>query len=282
MRFVKMHGCGNDYLFLDALADPALAERDDLPALTRAMCDRHSGVGADGVIVLSVSEHNGARMRILNADGSDGGMCGNGARCAAKLLVERGYASDAHAISVEISDRIVRMEAEAGSDGIVQRASVDLGSPSFGAEAVGARADAARVSSEGLLTMEGLEVGLVWIGNPHAVAFVDDSVEGFPLARTGPRVEHDAVFPDRINLHVVSGAGTPELAMRSWERGAGETMACGSGACAVCAEGVRRGMLGRRIQIGVRGGTLGVELRAGGHAILSGPAASVFEGEWPD
>jgi len=285
VRFVKMHGCGNDYLFLDAIARPELAERDDVGELARRMCDRHAGVGADGVIVLSRAPpptDADASMRIVNSDGSDGGMCGNGVRCAAKLLVEGHGAPGAGGLRIAIADRVVHVHASAGPGGRIEEASVDMGEVSFGIDAVGGRADLLEQQPGGVVRVGEEELGLLWLGNPHAVALTGLPVEGVDLASRGGAIERHGAFPQRINFHVAALLSPEEVRMRSWERGVGETMACGSGACAVVAEGVRRGLLHSPVRVGVAGGELRVEIAARGHAVLTGPAARVFEGEWPD
>jgi len=288
--FVKMHGLGNDYVFLDAVAEPALARRDDLPALARAMSARRRGVGADGLIIVSRPSEPGreadaaVRMRIFNADGSDGGMCGNGARCAVKLAIERGYATVAADVRIETEAGVLIASAERDPHGRVTSATVDMGAPSFDPESL--PADTSRLERAGddpprwrVGPVEGV---LVSVGNPHVVAFFNDSIESVDLARIGPEVERHPAFPQRVNLQLAHVVDRSRALVRTWERGAGATAACGTGACAVLAAGVRLDMLDRVATITLPGGDLFVRWdEATGRISQSGPTTEVFRGEWP-
>lgn len=292
MRFIKMHGCGNDYIIVDALAEPLHAERSDLPELARAMCCRHTGIGADGIIVLSLTGPRPDRpsadlsMRIINSDGTDGGMCGNGARCAAKFVVDRGYVvpSDDGGIVMEVGDRVLDIRVLTDAHGLVAAATVDMGRPDFDPKRVPfdpKKLEPAAGEQEGMFMLLGRAVHMVGMGNPHAVAFVDEPVDEIDLAREGPLAELHEAFPERVNVHVVHIDEAHLVTMRSWERGAGLTQACGSGACAVVAVGVQMGLTAREVRVRMPGGE--VEVRQdehSGHLLLHGPAAETFQGDW--
>jgi diaminopimelate epimerase len=274
--FVKLHGAGNDYIYLDAFGG-ALPDRD-LAELAREMSDRHFGVGGDGLIVVLPGQSAEFRMRMFNADGSEGEMCGNGMRGFAKLVYEAGYVSAAD-FGVETGAGIIRPHVFADG-GRVGRVRVDMGPPRL---------------ERGALPMEGppaercvaqpldlgdrvLTVTCVSMGNPHCVTFVDD-VADFPVTELGPRVERAAAFPRRINAEFVAIVDRRNLAMRVWERGSGETLACGTGACASTVAAALEGRAERRVTVRLLGGELEVEWSAAdGHVYLTGPAVEAFRG----
>jgi diaminopimelate epimerase len=277
MRFTKMHGIGNDYVYLstfdqDAPADPA--------RLAVAVSDRHYGIGGDGLILIMPSERADARMRMFNADGSEGEMCGNGIRCVAKYLYDHGLARKER-VTIETARGDLTLDLEV--DGaIVRRVRVNMGAPIF---------DPARIPTllpgtppiEVLVHVEGRDFALtaVSMGNPHAVTYVDDAGT-FPLETLGPRIETHEAFPRRVNVHVVEVIGPGEVRMRTWERGSGITLACGTGACAVCVAGVLTGRSGRTILAHLPGGDLEVEWPDDDSPVfMTGPANEVFSGEWP-
>lgn len=289
MRFVKLHGLGNDYLFLDAVEEPEIARRPDLGALTLAMCRRHEGVGADGVIVISRADIPGGdavAMRILNADGSDGGMCGNGARCACKLAVERGYVRQGPKGEMRLcvngrvlSARVLNPEAS----GRIDRVSINMGRPLLelaGVPVLAARLDppaaGARPHEQ---SVAGVTGAFVNVGNPHFVVFTNADPE--PLVeRLGPALEKHPAFPERMNIQVVRPERT-RLELRTWERGAGRTRACGTGACAAGIAGVLTGRCEPRVTVSMLGGELEIEWdRATGDVHMTGPAEESFRGEW--
>lgn len=279
MKFTKMHGLGNDFVVLDAVADAWIASRDDLPEIARTTCDRRTGVGADGLIVVEKDAIAGHRMSIYNADGSDGGMCGNGSRCIAKLLVERGYAKpdDSGAISVALGDRLLRLKVDMDRANRVASVTVDMGPP------------VTDVAQLPVLTdrFDGIPgdhpVTFVGMGNPHLVAFMSrDDLIAVDLKRLGPVLEHHRAFPERMNIQFAHVESPSRVRVRTWERGAGATHACGSGACAVVAAGVIGGTLERRVIVDMPGGELDINWdQATGHVFMSGPAAEVFTGDWP-
>jgi diaminopimelate epimerase len=300
MRFVKMHGIGNDYIYLDAWNDPALAERDDLPALARLMSDRHTGVGSDGLILVcrptaAAERAADVRMRMFNADGSESEMCGNGIRCVAKFAHDR----------LGIRARPMRVETGAGvlpidyklEGGKVVEATVNVGEPVL--ELARVPVDESELAFKGTEHHWGVELSrdrcevatFVSMGNPHAVIFEPqharsknmtlDELQQLPLEQLGPLLEHHPAFPRRINVHYVSVQSRGEATMRTWERGSGITMACGTGACAVLAAGVLTARLDREALLHLPGGDLRIAWDEGtNHIFMTGPATEVFEGTW--
>lgn len=288
-----MHALGNDFLLLDAFAEPGIASRPDLHDLARALCDRHRGVGADGLIVISApaAAKAGAemRMRTLNADGGEGGVSGNGARCAAKFAVERGLVAprDGESLLIDCGPRRLRVAVERDMGGRVARATVDMGRPEFDLPRIPVDAALLREVAApdegrpGLYKVDHRTACFVSMGNPHMVVFTDEPADLVSLADEGPKFERHPAFPQRINFHVVNIASRGEVAMRSWERGAGETLSCASGACAAVAAGIALGHLDRSVRVRAAGGVLEVRWdRGAGGVLLTGEAVEVFSGEW--
>ncbi len=283
--FTKMHGIGNDYLFVDCftLARPI----DDPQTLARAMSDPHLGVGADGLILVlppGDAARADVRMRMFNRDGSEAEMCGNGIRCVCKFAYERGLAAT-RPMRIETGAGVRCVDYDVDGDGVVRAVSVDMGAPSL--DPADLPADPARLRGAGptyAIDAGGatLEVVLVSMGNPHAVVFVP-AVAAVPLATLGPACERHPAFPRRINTHFVEVHDAAEVTMRTWERGSGATLACGTGAAAVCVAGVVTGRTGRRLLAHLPGGDLRLEWHEEtGRVTKTGPAAEVFRGEWPD
>ena len=280
-----MQGAGNDYLFIDARSLEA-----DWPALSRAMSDRHFGVGADGIILILPSKRADLKMRMFNADGSEGEMCGNGIRCFAKYAIERGIA---HA-----DDSGLRVETLAGIRSVVPifegknvvAARVDMGVPELRPQEVPVALPSApsRRIGEAVvdypLEVDGASLKLTFVsmGNPHAVAFIDEPVDQYPLDAIGPLVEHHPIFPRRANFEIANVLDGGRLKARVWERGSGRTMACGTGACATAVAAHLLGHCPGPVDITLPGGTLHVEWDGEGEVYLEGPAVEVFEGEWRD
>jgi diaminopimelate epimerase len=274
LSFTKMHGTGNDFVLLDARALP----EHDWPALARAMCDRHFGVGADGMILILHGERAPFRMRIFNPDGSEAEMCGNGIRCFARYLVEHGLAG-AGTVQVETLAGLKRLDID--TDGRTFRSvAVGMGAPRLRPEEIPVLLPGDRIL-EHPLTIDGwdLRITAVSMGNPHAVAFVDD-VTQFPLEWIGPQVEHHPLFPARVNFEVATIRSPRQVAMRVWERGAGLTLACGTGACATVVAGRLLGRLEPEVEVHVPGGVLTIRWDGEGEVVLRGPAETVFEGTW--
>ena len=263
MRFTKMEGLGNDYIYLNGL--DGLPE--DLPALARRMSNRHFGVGSDGIICICPSDQADFRMRMFNADGSEGEMCGNGIRCLGKYVYDKGL-THKKKLTIETGGGLRTLELLT-EDGLVKAVRVNMGRPQV------------RTAME--LTAGGRmwQITPVSIGNPHAVLFVDRPEE-LDLEQLGPCFEHHAAFPQGVNTEFVRCAAPDRLVMRVWERGSGETLACGTGACAALAAAVVQGKCGRRTAVELPGGVLELEWPDDEtEMIMTGPANTVFEGEYP-
>jgi len=302
LRFTKMHGLGNDYVYLDAVSCPAIAERNDLPALSRVMSDRHRGIGSDGLIVIAtptmasgVDPKRGVRMIMFNADGSRGKMCGNGIRCVCKYAVDHGLVDrEANPLLVETDSGVLSLAYELNDDGRVAQVTVDMGEPQLDLPTIGVNAEHLRRADGGgdhrwiicadvdgtYVELEGLFVGM---GNPHVMIFCyhERELRSLDLSRVGPRIEHHPAFVDRINVHFVHVVNRSEMTMRTWERGSGITQACGTGAAAVCVAGVLAGLTDRETLIHLPGGDLTLEWReSDNHVYKTGPAVEVFAGDW--
>jgi diaminopimelate epimerase len=276
--FTKLHGIGNDYIYINAI------ERNfdgtDFSELSRKMSDRHFGVGSDGIILILPSEKADFRMRMFNSDGSESAMCGNGIRCFGKFVFDRGLTSKSEiAVETDSGIRILNMQV---SDGKVTGARVDMGIPRLERSEIPMKGAAGHVIEEPVTLADGtvLRLTAVSMGNPHAVIFVDDA-EKFPVEKYGPEIENSPLFPERTNVEFVTLAGRDEVIQRTWERGAGETLACGTGASAVCVASFITGRTGNRIVSHLHGGDLLLEWNEqSGHLFMAGPAVEVFSGEW--
>jgi len=278
MRFVKMHGIGNDYVYVDCLARTV----DEPEELARRISDRHFGVGGDGLILILPSERADVRMRIFNADGSEAEMCGNGIRCVAKYVHDHGL-SGANPLRVETAAGIKTIDLSLNDAGKVTAATVDMGEPVLEPRKIPVNIPQARVVDSPIRTSHRvLEVTCVSLGNPHAVVYVEN-VAAVPLERLGPELEHHPLFPQRINAHFVEVHSAAEVTVRTWERGSGATLACGTGASAVCVAGVLTRRTEREILAHLPGGDLNLHWREGdNHVYLTGPAEEVFTGDWPE
>ncbi|MDP6226330.1 MAG: diaminopimelate epimerase [Dehalococcoidia bacterium] len=282
MKFTKMQGAGNDYVYIDARG-----LKEDWPSLSRRMSDRHFGIGGDGIILVLDSDAADLKMRMFNADGSEGEMCGNGIRCFAKYAIERGIVpSGTESLGVETLAGI-RTIVPVYDDGRVTRARVSMGLPDLHPRDVPVTLDRLPASTTGPIIdypfeMDGLSLPLTFVsmGNPHAIVFLEQPVAEFPLHTIGPKVEHHPMFPRRVNFEVVNLNGEGRATARVWERGSGETMACGTGACAIAvATWLRKSGRGR-LDITLPGGTLNIDWGGEGEVYLEGPAEEVFSGEW--
>jgi diaminopimelate epimerase len=278
MRFTKMHGIGNDYVYVSTFEQKAPA---DPAKLAVAVSDRHYGIGGDGLILIMPSDRADARMRMFNADGSEGEMCGNGVRCVAKYVYDHGLVPrERVTIETELGVLSLALEVEGGR---VRRARVDMGAPILEAARIPTRLPGnppVDVSIE--LSGMALKVTAVSMGNPHAVIYVPE-IAAFPLESLGPRIEHHPAFPGRVNVHIVEVIAPGEARMRTWERGSGITLACGTGACAVCVAGVLTKRTDRNLLAHLPGGDLTLSWHDGHSSVfMTGPATEVFSGEWPD
>ena len=278
MRFTKMHGIGNDYVFVSTFDQVAPA---DPPAVARAVSDRHFGIGGDGLILIMPSERADARMRMFNADGSEGEMCGNGVRCVAKYLFDHGLTSKKQ-LTIETGRGVLTLDLEVDG-GRVRRVRVDMGAPILRAAEIPTLLPGnPPINAPIEVGDRSLQVTAVSMGNPHLVAYVSD-VATFPLESLGPLLEHHRAFPRRVNVHIVEINSPNEVTMRTWERGSGITLACGTGACAVCVAGVLTGRTGRNLLAHLPGGDLELKWEGDGTSVLmTGPATEAFSGEWPD
>lgn len=276
MKFTKMHGLGNDYVYVETFTQPAPADPE---ALAQAVSDRHFGVGSDGLILIMPSERADARMRMFNADGSEGEMCGNGVRCVAKYIHDHDLARKDR-VTVETGRGVLTLDLTV-SNGEAQLVRVDMGAPILTAAEIPTLLPG-NPPIDAPMEVDGqtFAVTAVSMGNPHAVIFVDD-VANFPLERLGPLLETHSLFPRRVNVHFTQVIGPGEVRMRTWERGSGATMACGTGACAVCVAGVLTQRTDRKILAHLPGGDLELEWPAPDASVfMTGPATEVFSGEW--
>jgi diaminopimelate epimerase len=279
MRFTKMHGIGNDYVYVDCFEIPF---PKDPAELARRMSDRHFGIGGDGLILICESDNGAdARMRMLNADGSESEMCGNGIRCVAKYVYDHGIKrSPTLRIQTGRGTLDIDVETKAGK---VERARVNMGPPILDAAKIPTKL-AGNPPVDVPLEVEGrmLQVTCVSMGNPHCVTYVESATDELVLG-LGPRVERSAMFPNRVNVEFIEVVSSREVRQRTWERGSGETLACGTGASAVCVAGVLSGRTERKIINHLRGGDLELEwCESDGCVYMTGPATEVFSGEWPE
>ena len=278
-----MQGAGNDYLYIDARSIDA-----DWPSLAREMSDRHFGVGSDGIILILPSRVAQLRMRIFNADGSEGEMCGNGIRCVAKYAVDRGIAQlDGSGLLVETGAGVKTVEPRLEGDRVVG-ARVAMGKPELDPEGVpvmlnnpsAERIGEAVVNYPVTIGETRLKLSFVSMGNPHAIAFIDQPVDQFPLRDMGPQIEHHPMFPKRVNFEIANVLDRSHIRARVWERGSGLTLACGSGASAIAVASRLLGVTDETVDITLPGGDLMVTWDGHGDVYLEGDAVEVFEGEW--
>ncbi len=280
MRFVKMHGAGNDYIYVDARNMP---DRDWTP-IAREVSDRHYGVGGDGLVLVLPSRRADVRMRMFNADGSEAEMCGNGVRCFAKYVIEEGIAQPRGGVlSVETLAGIIRVQPF-WREGSVTGARVNTGPPRLRPSEIPVEVEGNGPVIDHPVEIEGhsLKLTFVSMGNPHAVSFLDRPVANFPLCAVGPKVENHSLFPNRVNFEVVNAESRDRLRVRVWERGSGETLACATGACAAMVAAHLKGLVNGKVDIIMPGGMLKVEWPGEGDVWLEGPAERVFEGEWKE
>ena len=282
MKFTKMHGAGNDYVYVDARS-----ESRDWPELSRQMSDRHFGVGGDGLILIKNSDIADLKMSMFNADGSEAEMCGNGIRCFVKYAVDRGIVSNSGAsVSVETLAGI-RQIVPISENGRITRARVSMGMPIFTPNDIPVKLESVGEYGSGPvleypIQMDGYDLPLSFVsmGNPHAVTFIDTPVAEFPLQIVGPKMEHHSIFPNRVNFEIVNVDSSAHLTARVWERGSGETLACGTGACGIAVASMLNGHSKDTVDITLPGGTLKVDWDGQGEVYLEGPAEEVFSGEW--
>jgi diaminopimelate epimerase len=285
MKFTKVQGSGNDFVLLEA--DES---QQDWSRLAIAICDRHFGIGADGLLLVLPSSKADFKMRMFDPDGSEAEACGNGLRCLVKYVLEKGLAkATTRRMTVETMPGIRKVELE-GTGGRVASIKVSMGKPKFATgempvviEPGGELVDIKKMLGYPV-TVENTQLllNLVSMGNPHAVYFWQHPVYEFPLSKLGPKVENLPIFPKRVNFEVAQVVSRKKVEARVWERGVGETLACGSGACAIAVAARLNGYVDNKVDIILPGGVLGVEWDGVGEVYLSGPAEIVFIGEWPN
>lgn len=277
MRFTKMHGAGNDYIYVNCFAETKLPE--DAVTLSQKISHRRFGVGSDGLILIEPSAIADARMRMFNADGSESEMCGNGIRCVAKYVYDHGIAQK-QSMKIETGRGVLNLELEI-ENGKAKYITVDMGEPILQAAQIPTTLSSDRVVAQQVdFDGQKLAVTCVSMGNPHCVAFVPQATDALVLG-LGPKIECDPRFPRRTNVEFVEVISPTELRQRTWERGSGETWACGTGASAVCVAGVLTGFSKREVLIHLVGGDLRLRWdEATGHVFMTGGATEVFSGDW--
>lgn len=277
MKFTKMHGAGNDYIYIDGFVEKV----PDPTALAIEMSDRHFGVGSDGLIMILPSEQGDVRMRMFNADGSEAQMCGNGIRCVAKYAYDHGLAKKTE-LTIETAAGLLTLKLFPDENDRIEQVRVNMGRPRL------RRGSLPMIGPE---TENAMNINLeaanrqfratcLSMGNPHCVIYVDE-INCFPVREIGPVIENHSWFPERVNVIFVEVLNKHEIRQRTWERGAGETLACGTGASAACVAGVLTGRTERRVQAHLPGGDLQLEWAEDDHVYLTGPAVEIFTGEWP-
>ena len=277
MRFVKLEGIGNDFVCVDCFQQPA---PPDPSRLAVAVCRRRFGIGADGLILMLPADGADARMQIFNADGSEAEMCGNGIRCVAKYLYERGIVSQER-MRILTGRGVLEITVRPDRLGRVDRVRVEMGTPVFEPVEIPTTLPGTPPLNVPLSVAEQpFRVHVVSMGNPHCVVFVDEPVEEVAVERYGPLLERAAVFPKRTNVEFVQVCSEERLKVRVWERGCGETLACGTGACAVAVVAQLTGRAGRQVQVELPGGRLELEWNGAGPVYMTGPAREVYEGEF--
>jgi diaminopimelate epimerase len=276
MKFAKLHGAGNDYIYINGFDQPI----DNPARLAVELSDRHFGIGGDGLILILPSAVADARMRVFNADGSEAEMCGNGIRCVAKYAFDHGLVA-AREIAIETAAGVMSLQLRVNARNKVDRVRVDMGRPRLtrGEIPMTGDPDSQVVGMELKVLDRTFHLTGVSMGNPHCVIFVDN-VDEFPVDKYGPAIEKHPLFPNRTNVEFVEVVSATEVKQRTWERGSGETLACGTGASAVTVAGVLSGRTGRSLVNHLRGGKLEMEWAENGHVFMTGPAVQVFEGEY--
>lgn len=275
MKFTKMHGIGNDYVYVNCFKETV----EDPCSVAKFVSDRHFGIGSDGLILIRPSDVADCGMDMYNADGSQGAMCGNGIRCVAKYAYDHGIV-DKEEITVATKSGIKTLQLTIGEDNKVELVRVNMGKPELVAAKIPVIADTEKVI-DAPITVDGVEYHMtaVSMGNPHAVVCVDD-VDNFALETIGPKFEHNSCFPDRVNTEFICVIDRQNVKMRVWERGSGETWACGTGACAVAVACILNGYTDREVTVHLRGGDLHIFWDEDSQDVyMTGPATTVFDGE---
>lgn len=275
MRFTKMEGCGNDYIYINCFEEAV----DQPEKLAIAMSERHFGVGADGLVLIMPSDKADFRMRMFNLDGSEGEMCGNAVRCIGKYTYERGL-TNKEEISLETGGGIKYLKCNI-ENGIVKTVRVDMGEPILEAEKIPVKHETSPVIGKSIvINNNDFLFTCVSMGNPHGITFVEDS-EMFPVEEYGKQVERNPLFPKKTNVEFVKILDRKHIKMRVWERGSGETLACGTGACASVVASILNGFCDREVKVTLLGGELTINWdEKNNHVYMTGPAAFSFDGVW--
>ena len=280
MMFFKMQGLGNDYVYIDCINGK---EPIDIKNLTNRLSNRHFGVGSDGLILLCKSKAADLKMRMFNSDGSEAQMCGNGIRCVAKLAYELGLICE-EITTIETLSGIKTLKLNTVK-GKVKTVEVDMGAPILEATKIpvssSAKIEDKKVKAEVKVKNKKIELTCVSMGNPHAVTFVND-IKNFKVAEYGPILENADIFPEKANIEFVEVVDKNNIKMRVWERGSGETLACGTGACSSVVASRLNGYTDRKVNVQLLGGNLEIEWKPNNHVHMTGPAVTVFKGEWID
>ncbi|TGK28069.1 diaminopimelate epimerase [Leptospira gomenensis] len=275
VKFTKMEGIGNDYVYIDATKTDVRLNAEQIQKLS----DRNFGIGGDGVIFIRNSDKGDFMMDMYNSDGSSSEMCGNGIRCVAKYIYDHGLTNSKNP-KIETGAGVLAVDLSVDSGNKVNLVSVDMGKPILIPSKIPILWKNEETVLEQPLEIAGknLKFTAVSMGNPHCVIFVEDG-DRFPVREIGPLIETHSLFPRRINVEFVTVRGKDHLYQRTWERGAGETLACGTGACAVMVAGNLTGRSGKDVRIDLRGGTLRIQWQESGHVLMTGPAREIFSGE---
>ena len=276
MKFSKMHGTGNDYIYINGFEEKI----DNPAAFAIRYSDRHKGIGSDGLVIILPSENSDFRMRMFNADGSESEMCGNASRCIGKFVYDKGLTEKTE-LSLETLAGVKVLKLFVGADNKVEKVTVDMGEPILQPELIPTIFTGETVISKPVTFAEGIEynISCVSMGNPHAVIFTSD-IDKLELTKIGPVIENATIFPRRTNTEFIEVKSKNRIKMRVWERGSGETMACGTGACASVVAAVLNGLTERKVTVDLIGGELLIEWKeSDNHVHLTGGATTVFEGE---
>ena len=279
MKFTKMHGCGNDYIYVNGFTESV--KQEEKPELVRHLSDRHFGIGGDGVIFINPSKEADFEMEMYNADGSRAEMCGNGIRCVGKYVYDKGM-TDKTRISVISFGKVKYLELNI-EDGVVSTVRVNMGMPELSADKIPVISENKQVIDEDI-EVDGkiYKMTCVSMGNPHAVIFMED-ISGLTLEKIGPMFERHERFPNRVNTEFAQIKDRKHVKMRVWERGTGETLACGTGCCATAAACIVNGLTEDQITVELLGGEIMIEWdREKNLIFMTGPAETVFEGEWSE
>ena len=275
MKFTKMHGIGNDYIYFNCLEK----EIENPEELSIKLSDRHFGVGGDGIVLILPSDKADFRMRMFNADGSEGKMCGNATRCIGKYVYDKGI-TDKKEITLETLSGIKTLKLSVNEKNKVESVEVNMGEAILKASEIPVKSDKEKVINERIKIADSeYNITCVSMGNPHDVVYIDD-VQGLDIEKIGPKFENHERFPQRINTEFARVIDRKTVEMRVWERGSGETLACGTGACAVAVAIILNGYTEREVEIRLLGGNLQIEWNEeDNHVYMTGPAVTVFDGE---